>query len=160
MDWPESTEPVLTVFPRGMKRTGGRLGSAEVVKDNPLTWTTKHGSLVTTINGVGTADGFNERGLAAHMLYLTATAFGPRDPSNLGVHAGLWAQYLLDNAATVNKALAVLDNVQYSYARNLLIELLASCMFRQDGGDCGGGKQVCRLSLQINSKIQIARISM
>jgi choloylglycine hydrolase len=49
MDWPESTEPVLTVFPRGMKRNGGRLGPVEVIKDNPLTWTTKYGSLVTTI---------------------------------------------------------------------------------------------------------------
>ena len=35
--------------------------------------------MVTTIYGIGTADGFNERGLGAHMLYLTATDFGPRD---------------------------------------------------------------------------------
>jgi len=27
MDWPESTDPVLTVLPRGMKRDGGRAGS-------------------------------------------------------------------------------------------------------------------------------------
>ena len=112
MDWPESTEPVLTVFPRGLKRNGGRLGSVEVVKDNPLTWTTKYGSLVTTVYGIGTADGFNDRGLAAHMLYLNATDFGIRDPSKPGIHAGLWAQYLLDNAATVKEALALLDNVQ------------------------------------------------
>jgi penicillin V acylase-like amidase (Ntn superfamily) len=112
MDWPESTEPVLTVFPRGMKRDGGRIGSVEVVKDNPLRWKTKYGRLVTTIFGVGTADGFNERGLAAHMLYLKATDFGPREPSKPGVHAGLWAQYLLDNAATVEEALGLLENVQ------------------------------------------------
>jgi penicillin V acylase-like amidase (Ntn superfamily) len=112
MDWPESTEPVLTVFPRGMKRDGGRIGSVEVVKNNPLRWKTKYGSLVTTIFGVGTADGFNERGLAAHMLYLKATDFGPREPSKPGVHAGLWAQYLLDNAATVEEALGLLENVQ------------------------------------------------
>jgi choloylglycine hydrolase len=73
MDWPESTEPILTVFPRGMERNGGRLGPAVIIKDNPAKWTSKYGSLVTTIYGVGTADGFNERGLAAHMLYLTAT---------------------------------------------------------------------------------------
>ena len=41
------------------------------------------------------------------MLYLNATDFGPRDPAKPGVHAGLWAQYLLDNAATVAEALAV-----------------------------------------------------
>ena len=53
---------------------------------------------------VGTADGVNERGLAAHMLYLQATDFGPRDTSMPAVHAGLWAQYLLDNAANVGEA--------------------------------------------------------
>jgi penicillin V acylase-like amidase (Ntn superfamily) len=112
MDWPESTEPVLTVFPRGMSRNGGRLGPVLVVKDNPLTWTSKYGSLVTTIYGVGTADGFNERGLAAHLLYLTATEFGPRDPGKPGIQAGLWAQYLLDNAVSVEEALFLLDAVQ------------------------------------------------
>jgi penicillin V acylase-like amidase (Ntn superfamily) len=61
---------------------------------------------------MGTADGINERGLAAHLLYLTAADFGPRDPSKPGLHAGLWAQYVLDNAATVAEALALLDHVQ------------------------------------------------
>jgi penicillin V acylase-like amidase (Ntn superfamily) len=116
MDWPESTEPILTVFPRGMKRDGGRLGSAEFVKENPAKWTSKYGSLVTTIYGVGTADGFNERGLAAHMLYLTATDFGQRDPSKPGVNAALWAQYVLDNAATVDEALALLKPIQVTPA--------------------------------------------
>ena len=46
------------------------------------------------------------------MLYLNATDFGPRDASKPGVHAGLWAQYLLDNAATVKEALTLLDTVQ------------------------------------------------
>ena len=112
MDWPESTEPLLTVFPRGMKRDGGRVGPAEVVKDNPLKWTSQYGSLVTTIYGVGAADGFNERGLAAHMLFLVATDYGPRDKSKPGLNAALWAQYVLDNAATVTEALALQDKIQ------------------------------------------------
>jgi penicillin V acylase-like amidase (Ntn superfamily) len=112
IDWPESTTPILTVFPRGMKRDGGHIGSAVSVQANPARWTSTYGSLVTTVYGIGTADGFNERGLAAHMLYLRATDFGPRDPSKPGVHAGLWAQYLLDNAATVAEALALVDTIQ------------------------------------------------
>ena len=67
MDWPTSTEPVLTVLPRGLTHNGGRLGDL-VVATNPLRWTSKFGSLVTTVYGVGTADGLNERGLSAHML--------------------------------------------------------------------------------------------
>jgi choloylglycine hydrolase len=68
--------------------------------------------MVTTIYGIGTADGFNERGLGAHMLYLSATDFGPRDVAKPGVQAALWAQYALDNAATVNEALDMLDKIQ------------------------------------------------
>jgi choloylglycine hydrolase len=112
MDWPESTQPILTVLPRGMKRDGGRAGAEVVVKDNPARWTSKYGSIITTVYGIGTADGLNERGLGVHMLYLNATDFGPRDKSKPGVHAGLWAQFLLDNAATVKEALALLDTVQ------------------------------------------------
>lgn len=112
MDWPMTTEPVLTVLPRGMQRDGGRLGPQIVVADNPARWTSRYGSLVTTIYGVGTADGVNEKGFAIHMLYLTATDFGPRDQSKPGVQAGLWGQYLLDNAATVAESLELMKTIQ------------------------------------------------
>lgn len=112
MDWPESTQPMLTVLPRGMARNGGMAGPDKVVSENPAAWTSKYGSLVTTVYGIGTADGINEAGLGAHMLYLNATDFGPRDPSKPGLQAGLWAQYVLDNAATVAEALALLEKVQ------------------------------------------------
>lgn len=112
MDWPESTQPTLLVFPRGIRRDGGRLLGEVVVRDNPAVWTSKYGSIITTIYGMGTADGFNERGLGGHMLYLTATDFGPRDLTQRGVQAGLWLQYLLDNTATVAEALAALSTVQ------------------------------------------------
>ncbi|WP_030417641.1 linear amide C-N hydrolase [Streptomyces sp. SCSIO 75703] len=112
MDWPESTDPVLTVLPQGLERHGGELGGETVVADNPLTWTSRLGSLVTTVYGAGTVDGLNERGLAAHMLYLDITELAPRDPARPGLHMGLWIQYLLDNAATVEEALALLDTFQ------------------------------------------------
>lgn len=101
MDWPESTQPALTVLPRGIKRDGGRAGAAVVVKENPARWTAKYGSIVTTIYGIGTADGLNERGLGTHMLYLQATDFGPRDAAKPGLQAALWAQYLLDQFQVV-----------------------------------------------------------
>jgi penicillin V acylase-like amidase (Ntn superfamily) len=49
MDWPESTQPKLMVFPRGVARDGGRVGTDTVVKDNAARWTAKFGSLVTSI---------------------------------------------------------------------------------------------------------------
>jgi choloylglycine hydrolase len=112
MDWPTSTEPVLTVLPRGLTHDGGRMGPEAVVRDNPLKWTSAYGSLVTTVYGVGAADGLNERGLSAHLLYLPSTDFGPRDTSKPGPQAGLWAQYLLDSAATVTEALTLLGRIQ------------------------------------------------
>jgi choloylglycine hydrolase len=112
MDWPESTEPTLMVMPRGMKRDGGRLGPETLVKDNPAKWTSKHGSMITTVYGIGAVDGFNERGLGGHLLYLNATDFGTRDAAKPAVHAGLWLQYVLDNAGTVKEALAALEGVQ------------------------------------------------
>ncbi len=104
MDWPESTEPVLTVLPRGLTHDGGKVGAEDLHDPNPEQWTSKYGSLVTIVYGLGAADGMNEQGLAAHMLYLNAADFGARNAKLPGVQAGLWAQYALDNAATVTQA--------------------------------------------------------
>ncbi len=112
MDWPESTEPVLTVLPRGLKHDGGVVAGHSLGDPNPAKWTSKYGSLVTTVYGLGVVDGINERGLVAHMLYLNVNDFGVRDPKLSGIHAGLWAQYALDNAATVDEALALLAKTQ------------------------------------------------
>jgi choloylglycine hydrolase len=110
MDWPESTQPLIVGFPRGRERDG--ISPAGFISDaNPLRWTSRHASLVTTIYGLGTVDGFNEVGLAGHGLYLQETDFGPRDPAKPGVQAGLWLQYLLDQAATVAEALQLMDEI-------------------------------------------------
>jgi choloylglycine hydrolase len=58
------------------------------------------------------ADGLNERGLAGHLLYLNSTDYGARDTSKPGLHAGLWLQYVLDNATNVRDALTLLDPIQ------------------------------------------------
>jgi penicillin V acylase-like amidase (Ntn superfamily) len=112
MDWPESTEPLLVAFPRGRERDGGMLVTEVVVPDNPLRWTSSYASLVTTVYGIGTVDGLNERGLGVHALYLKSTDVGARNAALPGLHTGLWAQYLLDQAATVSEALALMDGVQ------------------------------------------------
>ena len=112
MDWPETTEPVLWFLPRGMERDGSKCGPETVVKENPLRWTSKYASLAVGIYGVGTADGINEKGLGGHLLFLAKTDFGPRDPKRKGVSAILWLQYVLDQAATVKEALALLKGVQ------------------------------------------------
>jgi penicillin V acylase-like amidase (Ntn superfamily) len=112
MDWASTTEPVITVLPRGLQHDGGRVGHETVINDNPLHWTSRYGSVVTTIYGVGTADGVNERGFAAHMLYFPPADFGQRDNFKPGLQATLWAQYALDTSATVEEALTNLEKIQ------------------------------------------------
>lgn len=111
MDWPESTQPLIVAFPPGRQREG--FAPAGVGDDpNPLRWTSRYASLVTTIYGVGTIDGLNDAGLAGHGLYLEATDFGTRNPAKTAVQTTLWLQYLLDRAATVEEALALMDDIE------------------------------------------------
>lgn len=112
MDWVGSSDPRLLVLPRGMQRNGGQFGRATVVAENPARWTSRIGSVVVTSQNAGTPDGMNEKGLGVHALWLNATDYGPRDASKAGVQAALWSQYLLDNAATVNEALALQQGIQ------------------------------------------------
>ncbi len=89
MDWPESTQPTIVAFPRGRERDGGKVGELVAVADNPLRWTSRYASLVTTVYGIGTVDGFNEAGLGMHALYLKSTDVGARDPGRPGHSDGI-----------------------------------------------------------------------
>jgi choloylglycine hydrolase len=97
-DWTEKANSAFRVYPRGMKRTGA-------VKDNPHNWTSKYGSLVVTMYDIGTHEGVNEKGLSAHVLYLAGECdFGKRDPKKKAIGVAQWAQYFLDNFASVAEA--------------------------------------------------------
>jgi penicillin V acylase-like amidase (Ntn superfamily) len=111
MDWPESTEPIITVFPRGMHRDGGMLGTQHRMIEGGHMWTSRYGSIVTTVYGLGAADGFNEAGLAGHLLFFNACNFGEAKGDKPQLHAGLWLQYLLDTSASVAEAIETLRGV-------------------------------------------------
>ncbi|GHC08118.1 linear amide C-N hydrolase [Cerasicoccus arenae] len=95
MDWMQDMETDLWVFPRGMERNGNA-GS-----DSP-TWTSKYGSVIASAYNIASADGINEKGLVANMLYLAEAEYGD-DTKNPPLSIGLWAQYVLDNYANVNE---------------------------------------------------------
>jgi len=97
MEWYEDQHPNLWVFPRGMERSGA-------TRQNPAVWSSKYGSVVTSAYDIGTADGINEKGLVANMLFLDESDYGARDPARPGLVLSLWAQYYLDNFATVAEA--------------------------------------------------------
>ena len=101
MDWIEDMKTNLWVFPRGLKRGGG-LGKAS------LEWTSKHGSVVASVYEGATADGMNEKGLVANLLYLSESEYPPADDPRPALVIGAWTQYVLDNFASVDEAVAEL----------------------------------------------------
>lgn len=106
MDWVEDMQSNLYVFPRGMARDGG-LG------DKSLKWISKHGSAIISVYEAGTADGMNEQGLVANLLYLAESAYPPPDDPRPVVVISAWAQYLLDNFATVAEAVAEISQDKF-----------------------------------------------
>jgi choloylglycine hydrolase len=104
-DWTEKAGTAFRVYPRGIARTGA-------VAVNPLTWTSKYGSLVLSAYDMGTHEGVNEKGLSAHALYLAGkeVSFGKLDPRRPGIGVMQWVQYYLDNYATVAEAVAAQKN--------------------------------------------------
>jgi penicillin V acylase-like amidase (Ntn superfamily) len=103
LDWEVSDEPRLWYLPTGITRSGGVDRAAE--------WSARYPSLSMAFWGLATSEAVNDAGLAAHLLYFAASDFGPRD-DRPGVSMTAWAQYTVDNFATVDDALAGLANIQ------------------------------------------------
>ncbi|MBN9017202.1 MAG: linear amide C-N hydrolase [Rhizobiales bacterium] len=101
MDWAEDMHTNLWVFPKGIERDGA-------AGANTPKWTSKYGSLIASGYDVGTADGMNEAGLVANLLYLAESDYGTTE-GKPALSMSLWAQYVLDNFATVSDAVAALE---------------------------------------------------
>ena len=97
MDWQEDMHTNLWIFPRGMARDGGLDAGA-------LEWTSRYGSVVASVYEGATADGMNEKGLVANILYLAESEYPPPDDPRPAVTIAAWTQYVLDHHATVAEA--------------------------------------------------------
>lgn len=102
MDWSLPMVSNLWVFPRGMTRSG-EAGARS------LEWTSKYGSLIVSGYDIATVDGMNEAGLVANMLWLTSSVYPKPDAQTPQLSLSLWAQYFMDNYATVAEAVADLQ---------------------------------------------------
>ncbi|QKH34197.1 linear amide C-N hydrolase [Achromobacter pestifer] len=108
MDWKNDITSNLWVLPRGMARSGE-------AGPNSLRWTSRYGSVVTSGYDVSTTDGVNEAGLSANLLWLAESQYPPFDAkSKPGLTIAAWAQYVLDNYATVKEAVAALEQEPYT----------------------------------------------
>ncbi|MFA6916114.1 MAG: linear amide C-N hydrolase [Parachlamydiales bacterium] len=102
MDWTEDMYSDIWVFPRGMDRSSGG-------HSRSFSWTSKYGSVITAGYNVASADGVNEKGLAANLLYLAESDYGKPDNSKPILSISLWAQYVLDNFDSVAEAVTELE---------------------------------------------------
>ncbi len=97
MDWAEDVYSNAWVFPRGMVREGA-------AGPNSVKWTSKYGSLAVSGYDAGTADGINEQGLVANLLYLAESDYGTPKSGQPTISIMAWAQYVLDNYGSVAEA--------------------------------------------------------
>lgn len=107
MDWREDPLTNLYIFPRGTERRGA-------TGDNTIFWTSKYGSLSAAGYDIGIADGMNEAGLVANLLFLPESVYeragdDPRPVMGLSI----WTQYVLDNFATVNETVEELQKEKF-----------------------------------------------
>lgn len=101
MDWEVEIGTNLWALPRGVERTGS-------AGPGSLEWTSKYGSVVASGYDISTTDGLNEAGLAANLLWLAESQYPSGEGTHSALSLSLWAQYILDNYATVAEAVAAL----------------------------------------------------
>lgn len=102
MDWAVSDEPRLCSLPAGLHRSGGLPGALE--------WQSRFGSVSLSMFEAGTTDGINQAGLGAHALYLSGAELAKPDRRPL-IGNTLWAQWVLDNFATVEESVAAMKTL-------------------------------------------------
>ena len=105
MDFSIDIPANLWIFPRGMERSGE-------VGTNSLTWVSRYGSVAASSWDIATPDGMNEKGLVANLLWLVQSQYPNYNKSSpeKGLTIAAWAQYALDNFATVKESVEHLKN--------------------------------------------------
>ncbi len=103
------------IFPRGMKRNG------EVGK-NSIEWVSKYGSIGVSTWDIAIADGMNEKGLVANLLWLVESDYPTfnKEGDRKGMAISLWAQYVLDNFATVAEAVEELSKESFAIVSDFI----------------------------------------
>lgn len=96
MDWVEDLHTDLWLFPAGIKKVGSN-------EPNSVTWISKYGSVIASGYDIGTTDGINSQGLTANLLFLSTADYGKPKTTRQNLSVLIWAQYILDNYATVDE---------------------------------------------------------
>jgi len=107
MDWKSDMHTNLWVLPRGIARNGN-------CGPDSVQWTAKYGSVVATGYDVSSTDGVNEAGLSVNLLWLAESQYPAPDSSKPLLTIAAWAQYVLDQFATVDEAIKAISTEPFS----------------------------------------------
>lgn len=109
MDWKDEIDANIWVLPRGIERNG-EVGSSSIK------WKAKYGSVIATAWDIATADGMNEKGLVANILWLVESEYPKfeKNSNKAGLTIAAWSQYVLDNFATVAEAVQSLSKEEFA----------------------------------------------
>lgn len=99
MDWKLPMVSNLWAFPRSMARDGA-------AGPRSVQWTATHGSLIVSGYDISTADGINEAGLVANLLWEVEATYPEDDGATPRISVSVFPQYLLDRYASVAEAVA------------------------------------------------------
>lgn len=106
LDWRTPIPTELYIMPRGIARES-------YDSDNSMHWISKYGSVVSVGYGMGVSEGLNEAGLAVNLLYLPGTIYTRENETRKTMSSSVWAQYMLDNFATVDEAVEQLRKDEF-----------------------------------------------
>ncbi len=103
MDWKSDVGTNLWILLQGVKLRGN-------AGKNSTQWTSKYGNVIATGYDIATTDGLNEKGLNANLLWLVEAEYPQLEQTKKPtLSISLWAQYMLDNFATVAEAVQFLQ---------------------------------------------------
>lgn len=102
MDWKTDLQTNLWALPRGGTRSGN-------CGPDSIEWPVRYGSVVATGYDICSTDGLNEAGLAANLLWLAESEYPQERSAKAKLTIAAWAQFVLDQFATVQEAVAALE---------------------------------------------------
>lgn len=114
MDWKKDVGTNLWILPSNIARTGQ-------AGPNSIKWTSKYGSVIASGYDIATTDGANEKGLNVNLLWLVESEYPDVKKNNKPtLSLSLWAQYMLDNFATVAEAVKAMEKEPFVVVTDLV----------------------------------------
>lgn len=106
MDWKVDVGTNLWILPQGIHQNGG-------AGPNSIEWVSKYGSVIASGYDISSTDGVNEKGLVANLLWLVESEYPEPTADKKLLSISAWAQYVLDNFATVEEAVEALSKEEF-----------------------------------------------